>query len=113
MIITKSVKIKVNGSKIKYYSNLGYEVPYNNVIVDIDIKDLSKGSNVFVDCVCDICGSINHIQYNTYCKNIKNTNIYTCYSKCSNFKKKNTLKERYGDERKEFSYRVARRSCDI
>ena len=96
MIITKKVNLKINGNMIKYYKNLGYDVPYNNAEVKINVKDLTNSSNVRIKCKCDVCGSINNISYGCYLSNIKKYGFYTCYSKCSNVKKNMTFSNSYG-----------------
>lgn len=97
MILTKKVKFKINGAKIKYYKNLGYEVPHRNFELEIDIKDLSNGSNILVECKCDICFKELNIKYQNYNKYVNNQGYYTC-NKCSDIKKKETKLEKYGDK---------------
>ncbi len=96
MIITETVKLKINGSMIKYYRDLGYNVPYNNAEVEIKINDLSKGSYVLVDCICDVCKKVVSTRYNYYLKNIKRYGYYTCYGKCSRVKMKETFSNTCG-----------------
>lgn len=97
MILTKTVKFKINGSKIKYYRELGYDVPHNNAEVEIRVEDLSKGSSIKIKCVCKVCNKTFESPYCDYLKNIEKYGYYTCYGSCSRIKMKQTYSERYGE----------------
>ena len=96
MILDKLVAVVMNNSIKKYYLNKGYEIPlYRNPILDIKIEDLSKCSNIKLNCVCDVCGKKKLIKHQAYNKYIENDGFYAC-NKCSDIKKKTTKLERYG-----------------
>jgi len=95
MIIDDKVLIKISKANVRFYKN-----KYNCIVGDymlIDTKDLSRGCCVEVKVMCDICNCIKKLSFKKYLKNIKNQSIYTCSSKCSTIKKKNTLFENFGD----------------
>ncbi|MCK9416326.1 hypothetical protein M0Q97_06680 [Candidatus Dojkabacteria bacterium] len=94
MILDKTVKIKGNGNNLSYYRNLDYDINIGQII-EISTVDLSKNSHIKINVKCDICKTEKNISYYSYCRNIKNTNIYTC-SKCSKIKSKETNNKKYG-----------------
>jgi len=94
MILTKIVKIKTIGKSLKYYRDLGYDVKHNQII-EIDVNELSPGSDTKIDVICDICSLQNNIYYRTYINCIKNSNFYCC-NKCKNEKSKITCISKYG-----------------
>lgn len=108
MILEEYVEAKLNGSNIKYYESLGYEIPrYKNSdgrmvvkqgqTISVNVKDLSCGSHTVIHAKCDLCGEINVISYKGYLKNIKQYGIYTCKG-CKHVKIKMTCLSRYGVE---------------
>lgn len=91
-LISTEVEVILNGSNIKYYENLGYEIPrYNNVNnklvvkkrtkIKVKISDLQKNSNVYVDVKCDCCNKEYSMKYYDYTKYNHNGSTYC--SKCS------------------------------
>ena len=94
MILTKKVKIKTKGKSIKYYRDLGYDAS-NNTIIEIAVNELSNGSDVKIDVLCDICETEINIIYRTYINSVKNGGFYCC-SKCKNEKSKITCSKKYG-----------------
>jgi hypothetical protein len=94
MILDKTVNIKGNGNNLSYYRNLNYDINIDQII-EISTEDLPKNSHIKINVKCDICETEKNISYYSYCRNIKNTNIYTC-SKCSKIKSKETNNKKYG-----------------
>lgn len=69
------------------------------MILDKEIASgLSKGSNVKINCKCDICGKEKILKYQDYIKNTKNFTLQYCCRKCATKKIKNTCLEKYGIE---------------
>lgn len=93
MIITDTVKIKMEGKSFKIYRDKGYIFNWRDII-DIKIKDLLHKSNALVVVKC-VCGKINEISYKSYNKNINTGGYYSCHS-CSSDKRKKTCLDRYG-----------------
>lgn len=96
MILSIYVEVNVSTRNIrdikKYFSNvkLGDQV-------SIPVSLLSNGSHVVVKVKCDICGFEKNLSYQKYIKNIIG-GYYSCSSKCSQNKVKETSIERYGKE---------------
>jgi len=97
MILTEKLLTKLAGTQGNYYNKLGYNCK-NGDIIEINIKDLPKGSHTKVNVKCDICGNEKELIYKQYNNNISKYNLYSCSEKCANFKNKLTCKEKYGEE---------------
>lgn len=95
MILTKEVNIYIKGISIKRYKELGYDINTKEKNI-INVKDLSKNSNVKIDVKCDICGTEKNLKVQDYFLSYKN-NKYSC-SKCSKIEYKKTMIEKYGVE---------------
>lgn len=92
-LITKEVETTLNGGMVKYYENLGYEIPKRidnqnrlsiprNTKIKVNALDLTPSSNVIIKAKCDICGKIVDISYAKYNKNITSNNgEYYCNNK--------------------------------
>jgi len=98
MIKDKEVKIKMFGTNIKYYNDLGFKCQKGDEL-NIPIKLVNKNSHLKITAICDICGKENYIVIKNYYNQINkgNKKIYTCFD-CSFIKSKQTRKEKYGDE---------------
>lgn len=106
MLLTKEVEVVLSGKNIKYYEDLGYEIPrvfgYDNklvvkrgTIITVSIDDLQLTSSVMVDVLCDICQEhISHLRYHDYNRR-KHGDIYCC-NICSRIYSEKTCLERYG-----------------
>ena len=55
MILNNKIKIKINPNSREYYNSVGYCCK-NYDIIEVDVLDLSKGSNIEIEVKCDICG---------------------------------------------------------
>ena len=91
-LISEYVEIKLGGRNIKYYENLGYEIPRymnknkdmvvaNGTIILVKISDLMPSSSCVVKIQCDNCGKITKSEYRYYLKH--NHNLKTYCNKCS------------------------------
>ena len=97
MLIDKTIKIKVSMKNIEHFKKLNIECNLKETI-EIDSKNLNKGSHILVDVKCDICNTEKQLSFQKYIKNIKNGGIYCCSSKCAQLKVKNTSLEKFGSE---------------
>ena len=98
MILTREIIVHITESNYSYYENLGYDDIIIGDYLTIPVELLSKGSHFKIKCKCDSCGIEKEIIYKNYLKykNIK-WGEYYC-RKCSEFKRKKTLKENLGVE---------------
>lgn len=77
-LITKEVEIRLNGKNVKYYEDLGYEIPRRygkwglsipkGTTIKVKVEHLPKYSKVEVDIECDCCHRILHIPQVQYIK---------------------------------------------
>ena len=96
MIITREIKIKIIESNFPYFENLGYDISIGDELV-IPTELLSKGSHHKIECECDGCSIKKEVIYKNYIKYGNDWGIYYC-RKCSESKRKETLKNNYGCE---------------
>lgn len=108
MLLSKEIEIKLTGSTIKYYEDLGYYIPkhidkQNRVSVKkgtkikVKVDDLSHGTHTKVKVKCDYCGEEFEKAYYKYIEQKNKTNIQkdACI-KCSSIKSKEVLFDKYG-----------------
>jgi len=96
MILTREILIKINESNYSYYEELGYDVSIGETI-EIPIELLSTGSHYKIECKCDGCGIQKEVIFKNYVKYDNRWGEYYC-RKCSESKRKATLKENWGVE---------------
>ena len=82
MLITKEVEVLLASRVIKYYENLGYNIPREERLygtskalavphgtrINVKVEDLPSQSNIDVECECDGCGIILKMPYCNYTK---------------------------------------------
>ena len=90
-LISKEVYAGLNGTSIKHFESLGYEIPrrktdkYGKMSVPmfakikVKVEDLQEGSTVQVDVECDYCKKNLHMTYATY-KKFNHNGKYYCRS---------------------------------
>lgn len=93
-LITKEVEVRLGGKYINYYESLGYEIPKyydkkhkkyavkNGTTILVKVEHLPKGSNIYIDVICDGCGKKLRRTYNNHNKQIHDGKCY-CH-KCGN-----------------------------
>lgn len=94
MILSREINVKITESNYNYYDNLGYDVYISEQIV-IPVELLPKGSHYKIKCKCDDCGIEKDVIYKNYLKYDNNWGDYFC-RKCSEKKRKETLRKNYG-----------------
>jgi hypothetical protein len=95
MILTREIEIKINESNYQYYEDLGYDISIGEIII-IPVGLLPNGSHYKVMCKCDGCGKEKEVIYKNYLKyDNKNWGDYSC-RKCSEVKRKETLRKNFG-----------------
>lgn len=96
MILTREVNIKITEGNYNYYDYLGYDVYIGEEII-IPVELLPKGSHYKIKCKCDgvDCSVEKDVIYKNYLKYDNNWGEYYC-RKCSEKKRKETLRRNYG-----------------
>ena len=80
-LVTKAVKVKWNPRNKKYYEELGYVFTKMGDEFEVKVEDLTKGSHIKVDCLCDNCKKSliwNYQDYNKYIKEDGKTYCNKC-----------------------------------
>lgn len=104
MLITKTVMIKWHPSNKNRYISKGYIYTKMKDEFKVKVEDLSDGSGVEIQCLCDYCleegvETIIEIPYHRYVKKVVNGNINKCCcEKCSALKYKDSIIKSYGVE---------------
>jgi len=94
MILTREIIVKINESNFSYYEELGYDISIGEALI-IPVELLSTGSHYKIYCKCDKCGIIKEVIFKNYIKYGNKWGEYYC-RKCSEKKRKETLRENYG-----------------
>lgn len=115
ILISDKINITLSSGNIKYFNNLGYELPYHydnrqrkvykGEIIIVPVTNMPKSSKVRINVKCDYCGKIYHptiYDYNTghkkickdscnECKNIKTQEIYMLKYGTTSIKKRSEI----------------------
>lgn len=94
MILTREIPIKITEHNYQYYDDLGYDTALGENIV-IPVELLPKGSHYKIKCQCDGCGLEKDVIFKNYLKYENKFGDYFC-RKCSEAKRKKTLRKNYG-----------------
>jgi len=96
MIITNNVNVKIINHNMNYYKSLGYNVKYGDII-NISADNLSKGSHIKIDVMCEKCKTIYNRKYQDYIKITKNKTIkYYCQLCVKKERTEKTNLKKYG-----------------
>lgn len=93
-ILTKEVEVKLWGTNIKHYRNLGYSGKQGDIIT-VNVEDLSDGCNVRVTVACDYCGRECNPRYVEYHNSIEMDGTYACMY-CAIHKAEKTMLKKFG-----------------
>lgn len=94
-ILTKEVEVIPSGRSFKYYKDLGYDVKCRKPLM-VKIEDLSGGSNVKIQYLCDYCQKeVITMVYADYVRRIKEVDKMACRD-CFMKKVEDTVLLRYG-----------------
>ncbi len=94
MILTREVNIKITEANYTYYEFFGYDV-YIGEELSIPVELLSKGSHIKILCKCDDCDVEKEVIFKNYIKYDNVWGEYYC-RKCSEKKRKKTLRKHFG-----------------
>lgn len=85
-LITKTVQVVPTGKVIAYYKEKGYDAKHG-VPIEVKIEDLSEGSHVIVQCLCDYCKEeIIEMEYRYYMKIMNEVVPKITCKKCKHLK---------------------------
>jgi len=96
MLLEQNVQVKLIPKTHKWYTSKGYTGKLYEYI-EVDIKDLTLGSLVYIDVECDYCKNIFQKKYNNYNNEQKNSIIKkNCCENCRQLKVEESLQLKYG-----------------
>ncbi len=96
MILTREIEVFVTENNISYFENLGYDV-FTGEIISVPVEILQSSSNKKILCKCDSCGIEKEVVFKNYIRYNNEWGVYFC-RKCSEYKRKDSLKKSYGVE---------------
>jgi hypothetical protein len=96
MVKNNESKVEITTRNIKYYSDRNYICKVGDII-SIDINTMPKNSHNKIIAICEICYMEKELFFSKYNHNKDRYGYYSCV-KCSDKKRKNTVKEKYGVE---------------
>lgn len=79
----------------KHYESKGYIFTKYKDKFSIKVEDISHGSGICIDVLCDICGDKRTITAQDYYRILNRSGVYAC-PKCGRIKAKHTCQEKYG-----------------
>lgn len=88
-LLSTEVEVVLSGSNIRYYENLGYQIPkgQNKPSITVPIKDLSPHSKIYIDVECDCCHKKYKSHYDNYNRYLHDDgSIYCRTCACKLFK---------------------------
>jgi len=94
MLKTEKVYIEINRGNIPIYSK-NFSVKIGDIL-ELDIKFLSRGSNIEILAICDICKSETNIKYKLYNKSFIKNGSFACSKKCAAVRTQEILMKKYG-----------------
>jgi len=97
MILDKTIEVRINKGNKGYFSKKFIKKLQINEIINLNIKELSKGSHLKINVKCDICNLQKRIMYKQYVRGSK-YGYYTCSSKCSKKKIIRTNNKKYNSD---------------
>ena len=95
MLLSKTIKVKINGKMREYYNSKGYEGKQGDII-EVKVEDLTEGSGEKVEVECDYCHEPYFTSYGNYNKGLKSIVHKNCCPKCANKKMKEIMDIKYG-----------------
>jgi hypothetical protein len=96
MIISQTVKIRVNNKNINHYINQGLDVIYG-CVYEMDIKFLPRYSKYKILSKCETCGVEKELSIQKYHQNWERSESYNCKS-CNNITYKKSMLKKYGHD---------------
>ena len=98
LILPQTIKVRTSVMTYKHYKEKGYKFEKCGDLIEINVLDLKKKSNVKVKVVCDICGKEGEMCYSYVVKCNEEDKLITCGSdSCKHKKYEDTCIKKYGE----------------
>ena len=97
LILPQTVKVKIHPSNYKHFKEKGYKFKKCGDIIEVNVLDLQRCSNIKIKIKCDICGKEKEIKYNRIMDCIIDEKLMSCGNKlCISKKTENTNIKKFG-----------------
>ena len=97
LVLPQTVKVRTNGSNCKHFREKGYEFEKCGDIIEVNVLDLLKRSDIKVKIICDVCGKKSEMRYNRFVDYNEENKLITCGSNfCKHKKTEDTNLKKYG-----------------
>lgn len=113
MLISTKTKITWNSRNKKHYLDKGYNFTKIGDQVEVDVNDLTKGSQASITVKCDYCGKLYNLQWVTYMAMKKRTLQTDCCKDCLEIKASESVEKKYGNHKKMFESSNDKRRATI
>jgi hypothetical protein len=94
MLKSKNVSIDINKGNFPFYRKISSDISIGDTF-DLSISKLSKGSNINVIAICDICKNEISIKYRLYNIRYEKNGSFACSKKCASKRTQDKLMEKY------------------
>jgi hypothetical protein len=91
-IENQKIRIKINNFNKKHLQSIGYHIETLKYI-EIYVKELSRGSGLKINVVCNFCGKVFKKSYRRYLETRENL----CCNECKEIKMMETSLKKYGN----------------
>jgi hypothetical protein len=75
--LNDKIEILISYRNVTHFLKLGYKAVINSPL-QIFVLDLPTVSHIRINPICEVCGSINNIQFNKYIANKERNGLYSC-----------------------------------
>ena len=95
MIISDKISIEIKRGNIGYFRDNYKDIKIGDFI-EVDIENISKGSNYIIEAKCHFCGEVSKIKYKLYNNRFDKHGNFACGRKCASKRNKRKLQDVYG-----------------
>ena len=97
LILPQTIRVRTHWTTCKHYREKGYEFEKCGDIIEVNVLDLLKRSDIKVKIICDICGKKSEMRYNRFVDYNEENKLITCGSNfCKHKKTEDTNLKKYG-----------------
>lgn len=94
MLLTKTIKVKINRSNLDHYTNLGFKCAIDEEI-EIPISLLPKHSHKKIKIECDCCHNVYYIEYKNLLKSKYDVFKHYICTHCASKRRQEAIMKKY------------------
>jgi hypothetical protein len=95
MLKSKNVSININKGNLPFYKKISPQINIGDIL-EVSLSELSKGSNINIIAICDICNNEITIKYRLYNLRYEKNGSFACCKKCAAKRTQKQLMAKYG-----------------